>query len=84
MACIIINISNSHAIPYVVPAISNEIPIAIESALAEADTFDTLIKKNVSNLYEMIFLHRYSAHAKGFKPYIIKDKPSNLSYFRFQ
>ena len=84
---IMINIVEFHSIPDIITAVADQIPIVTESAMVEADAVATRIKQivfNVLNLYGTMFLTSNGKHSKLFKPYNLKDRPSDLSYFSFQ
>ena len=78
--------SNSHAVTDIINNVSNEIPIATQLEIEEADSVYNLIFKNifdVLNIYGTFFITSYGGHAKGFKPDRLKDRPSDFLYFSF-
>ena len=68
LACVMINISNLHSVPYIIISMDNYILIDTESTMAEAGSVATPNPKNifnVSSIYGAMFLTRDGTHAKG-------------------
>ena len=74
---IIINIIDAHAIPDIINAISNEIPIFTESATAELDAVSNIIQNifNALDIYETMFITSIGMCTKGFTPNSLRIDP---------